>query len=114
MLKPLMGRSLQFNSGWPIQMTTVSVNTQLALYGSSLSATSPSAIEQITSTLLPTVGAIDTDNQYIAGLRSVSSNAGLPPTYIGAVSPWFFTHYGPKSYNKNVSALHATLLFDMY
>ncbi|TCD60933.1 hypothetical protein EIP91_009286 [Steccherinum ochraceum] len=33
------------------------------------------------------------DQLYINNLAS--------KTYMGAVSPWFFTHYGPQSYNKN-------------
>ncbi len=45
------------------------------------------------------------DDQYLSGL-------GLTPTtqsptnngkiYMAAVSAWFYTHYGPDSYNKNV------------
>ncbi|KAH8096821.1 glycoside hydrolase family 71 protein [Cristinia sonorae] len=34
-----------------------------------------------------------TDQTYLNNLGNRS--------YMGAVSPWFFTHYGPKSYNKN-------------
>ena len=83
-------------------MTTASVNSQLAGQGESLSATSGTDIEKITSILLPSVGAIDTDNQYVSGLKGVSSNDGAP-TYMGAISPWFFTHYGQNSFNKNVS-----------
>ena len=93
----------QWNSGWPTQMTTPSVNSQLASQGESLSATSGADLEKITSILLPAVGAIDTDNQYVNGLKGVSSNDGKPATYMGAVSPWFFTHYGVNSWNKNVS-----------
>lgn len=93
----------KWNSGWPIQMTTSSVNSQLSGQGESLSATSPADIEKITSIILPSVGAVDTDNQYVNGLKGVASNDGKPATYMGAVSPWFYTHYGPNSYNKNVS-----------
>ena len=84
-------------------MTTSSVNSQLAGSGESLSATSAADIEKITSVLLPSVGAVGTDQQYVNGLKSVTSNDGKAPTYMGAVSPWFFTHYGVNSYNKNVS-----------
>ncbi|KAJ7291761.1 glycoside hydrolase family 71 protein [Mycena rebaudengoi] len=35
----------------------------------------------------------DSDSQYIAGLNG--------KTYLGAVSPWFFTHYGKDTYDKN-------------
>ena len=87
-------------------MTTASVNSELASSGESLSATAPADIEKITSVLLPNVGAVGTDQQYVTGLQSVTSNDGKPPTYMGAVTPWFFTHYGVNSYNKNVSILH--------
>lgn len=36
------------------------------------------------------------------GLQAVTTDDGAP-TYMGAVSPWFFTHYSPQTYNKNVS-----------
>ena len=85
-------------------MTTASVNSQLASQGESLSATSPADIEKITSILLPNVGATGTDSQYVNGLKSVTSNDGKHATYMGAISPWFFTHYGPNSFNKNVSS----------
>ena len=49
------------------------------------------------------IGSFDTDNQYIAGLSQVQGSA---QTYMAAVSPWFFTHFGPDSYNKNVSFGH--------
>ncbi|EGN94676.1 glycoside hydrolase family 71 protein [Serpula lacrymans var. lacrymans S7.3] len=35
----------------------------------------------------------DSDNSYISGLSGKD--------YMAAVSPWFFTHYGPDSFNKN-------------
>ena len=85
-------------------MTADSVNAELSSQGLSLSATAPADIEKITSILLPHVGAIDTDNQYINGLKGVNSNDGAP-TYMGAVAPWFFSHYGVNSYNKNVSVI---------
>ncbi|KAJ3553146.1 hypothetical protein NM688_g3772 [Phlebia brevispora] len=90
-----------FNSGWPISLTTATANAQLSSQGESLSATSPSDLEKITQVLLPNVGSIDTDNQYVSGLKSVTSNDGKAPTYMGAVSPWFFTHYSPQTFNKN-------------
>ncbi|KAG8932422.1 hypothetical protein FRC03_011917 [Tulasnella sp. 419] len=37
------------------------------------------------------------DAQAIAGTRNGRPNA----LYMAAVSPWFFTHYGPNSWNKN-------------
>ncbi|KAJ7142373.1 glycoside hydrolase family 71 protein [Mycena epipterygia] len=37
--------------------------------------------------------SFDTDTTYVSALGG--------KTYLGAVSPWFFTHYGPDSFNKN-------------
>jgi glucan endo-1,3-alpha-glucosidase len=37
--------------------------------------------------------SFDTDTTYISALGG--------KTYLGAVSPWFFTHYGADSFNKN-------------
>ena len=48
------------------------------------------------------IGSFDTDNQYISGLSQVQNSA---KTYMAAVSPWFFTHFGPDTFNKNVSGL---------
>ena len=50
-------------------MTTASVNSELASSGESLSATAPADIEKITSVLLPNVGAVGTDQQYVTGLQ---------------------------------------------
>ncbi|KAG8920541.1 hypothetical protein FRC02_000840 [Tulasnella sp. 418] len=41
----------------------------------------------------------DRDNQQINGLRQ--SPNGYNKVYMAAVSPWFFTHYGPDTFNKN-------------
>lgn len=50
------------------------------------------------------VGVFTTDEQYIAGLSEVN---GTDKTYMAAVSPWFFTHYSPETYDKNVSGVVA-------
>ena len=47
------------------------------------------------------VSSTDTDTQYINGLNSV--NAKGKKAYMGSISAWFFTHYSPETYNKNVS-----------
>jgi len=53
------------------------------------------------------IGATDTDDQYISGLQALSGQVqardgqSSKKAYMGAVSPWFFTHYGPNSFNKN-------------
>jgi len=44
------------------------------------------------------VGATTPDQQYINALDGMGGSM----TYMAAVSPWFFTHYGPQTYDKNV------------
>ncbi|EPQ50592.1 glycoside hydrolase [Gloeophyllum trabeum ATCC 11539] len=41
-----------------------------------------------------------TTDTYISGIAAMS-NDGHNRAYMAAVSPWFFTHYGPDTYNKN-------------
>ncbi|KIJ64430.1 glycoside hydrolase family 71 protein [Hydnomerulius pinastri MD-312] len=73
-----------WNSGWPIEVT--------AAFVSSLGGLSSAS-----SSLATLVGATTTDEQYISGLGSTTG----PQSYMAAISPWFFTHYSPQTYNKN-------------
>lgn len=87
---------MQWNGGWPTSTTTSSLgglNSDLGVanFGN-----------QVIQALNATIGAFDTDQQWLSGLNALSASQ---PTYMAAVSPWFFTHYGPQSYNKNVRAI---------
>ena len=62
-----------------------------------MSNTNPDDEEKITQILLSNVGSIVIDQQYVNALSSVSSDDGGAATYMGAVSPWFFTHYTGKN-----------------
>ncbi|PSR74813.1 hypothetical protein PHLCEN_2v9527 [Hermanssonia centrifuga] len=95
-----MHGAFNFNSGWPIQLTANTGNSVLGPLGTNLASSASQAIGTITQALSQFVGATDTDTQYVNGLKSVTTDDGAP-TYMGAVSPWFFTHYGADSYNKN-------------
>lgn len=53
-------------------------------------------------------GSTATDDEHIAGLAKKSGSA----TYMTSVSPWFFTHYGADSFNKNVGHCLVRLLTD--
>jgi len=91
----------QFNSGWPIQVTTSFADSLLNSSGTSLSALkTPNSPAQ--NDLSQFVGSTDTDNEHINGLSGMPSGPDKK-VYMGAVSPWFFTHYSPQTYNKNVS-----------
>ncbi|KAG8754678.1 hypothetical protein FRC14_004840 [Serendipita sp. 396] len=64
--------AFSWNGGWPIQLNDQSSTTD---------------IQQA-------VGKLNqTDNSWLSVLGTKS--------YIAPVSPWFFTHYGPDTYNKN-------------
>lgn len=94
----------QFNSGWPISLTTSEGASVVSSFGANLASAASQTIGRITQALSQFVGATDTDSQYVNGLKAVNSDNGSP-TYMGAVSPWFFTHYGADTYNKNVSSV---------
>ncbi|KAJ8593966.1 glycoside hydrolase [Rhizopogon salebrosus TDB-379] len=81
-----------WNSGWPIQLTTSFVSS-LGVLGDISSGQSSNA----TSALSQYIGSTTTDDAYISSLAAM----GGGQTYMAAVSPWFFTHYGPSTYNKN-------------
>ncbi|TFK49592.1 glycoside hydrolase family 71 protein [Heliocybe sulcata] len=85
-----------WNSGWPIGLTTAVANQQLSAQGTSLNNLSTAG----QNTLKSYVGATGTDTNYVNNLKAMPSN-GKPRAYMAAVSPWFFTHYSPQTYNKN-------------
>ncbi|KIP05382.1 glycoside hydrolase family 71 protein [Phlebiopsis gigantea 11061_1 CR5-6] len=89
-----------WNSGWPIELTTQTAQNDLNPLGASLTSLASQTVSTVVSALAKFVGATDTDSQYVNGLKSLNSDDGSP-TYMGAVSPWFFTHYGADTYNKN-------------
>lgn len=73
-----------WNSGWPIQITTSSLTSAGNFVGGLLG--------NVVSSL---VGATTPDQAYISVLQPMNK------IYMAAVSPWFFTHYSPQTYNKN-------------
>lgn len=98
---------MQFNSGWPITLTADAANSFLGSVGSGLSLKSATATAatQVSDALSKFVGATDTDKQHVDALAAMG---GSKKTYMAAVSPWFFTHYSPQTFNKNVSILLAS------
>ncbi|KZS88511.1 hypothetical protein SISNIDRAFT_490103 [Sistotremastrum niveocremeum HHB9708] len=72
--------SFAWNAGWPIQLTA-----------NSLSSNTDSA----RASLATQVGDLSQDQAYFQTL------SGTGKSYLAAVSPWFFTHYSPQTYNKN-------------
>ncbi|KAI0044393.1 glycoside hydrolase family 71 protein [Auriscalpium vulgare] len=97
-----MDGALNWNSGWPIQLTADSANTVLSSVGASLSSLASAVSSTVTKTLSQFVGSTDTDTQYLNGLQAMAPGAdGSPRAYMATVSPWFFTHYSPQTFNKN-------------
>ena len=115
----------QWNSGWPIEVTTATaqqiinngsgatplLNLVTHSAGANTSVTSnpiTSALNRLQNGLSPFIGSTETDTQYLENLATLptpQARDGASPTssgYMGAVAPWFFTHYGPDSFNKNV------------
>ncbi|KZV74309.1 glycoside hydrolase family 71 protein [Peniophora sp. CONT] len=67
--------AMNWNAGWPISLNAGNY-----------------------ASLAGTVSNIDgstTDSQYLSGLSSIGGS------YLATVSPWFYTHYSPSTYNKN-------------
>ena len=94
-----------WNSGWPVELTSEKASGLLQPVGGSLN--DPTRLSS--PVLNNLVGSIQPDKVYLGGLKN------MPPTtaktYMAAVSPWFFTHYGPNSFNKNVRDLQRFTTF---
>ncbi|KAF9452895.1 glycoside hydrolase family 71 protein [Macrolepiota fuliginosa MF-IS2] len=119
-----------WNSGWPIKVTTSFAQDLVASLpmtnnsGPILGATVrianialdpstanslASAIPAIEPELTKFIGSTETDDEHLKGLQAILSalqardgeGTNQKPVYMGAVSPWFFTHYGQDSFNKN-------------
>ncbi|KAG0703796.1 glycoside hydrolase family 71 protein [Suillus ampliporus] len=82
-----------WNSAWPTQVTTSFVSSLPGVLGDIASGLSSA----VTSALSGYIGSTTPDDAYISNLTAM----GAGQTYMASVSPWFFTHYGPSSYNKN-------------
>ena len=75
-----------------------------------LNAEVNSTLSKLQLALSQFIGATQTDTQFLDSLAALPNNTlqardGEPSTqraYMAAVSPCFFTHYGPDSFNKNV------------
>ncbi|TFK52554.1 glycoside hydrolase family 71 protein [Heliocybe sulcata] len=91
-----MDGAFNFNSGWPITLTASSAQNIVSSLGATLQAIS----QPVVNALAKFVGSTTTDTQYLNGLSAMPSNGGSR-AYMAAVSPWFFTHYSPQTYNKN-------------
>jgi glucan endo-1,3-alpha-glucosidase len=91
-------------------LVTHSAAVAAAAVETKLNAQVNSTLNRLQLALSQFIGATQTDTQYLDSLAALPNTAlqardGEPttkPIYMAAVSPWFFTHYGANSFNKNV------------
>ncbi|KAF7314333.1 hypothetical protein MKEN_00905900 [Mycena kentingensis (nom. inval.)] len=84
--------AFNFNSGWPVDLSVDLAKSITSDLGSTNDAG--------TNALNKFLGSTDTDLAYINSLASFAP-AGKRLSYMAAVSPWFFTHFGADTFNKN-------------
>ncbi|KAH9922777.1 glycoside hydrolase [Epithele typhae] len=89
----VMDGDFNFNSGWPIDLHVAQAPALLP--GVDLNNVVGTGGDVA---LQKFIGSFDTDNQHITNLASVANSA---QTYMAAVAPWFFTHFGADTFNKN-------------
>ncbi|KAI0648077.1 glycoside hydrolase [Trametes meyenii] len=88
----VMDGDFNFNSGWPLALSAAQAPQLLP--GVDLNNVNAGGVQ----TLQKFIGAFDTDDQHISQLANVQGSA---KTYMAAVAPWFFTHFGADTFNKN-------------
>jgi len=91
-----MDGAFNWNGAWPVNTTTDILNSLL----SNVDATVPSLPNdppesQPQVTVQDLLNSTTSDQQYVSALSK------LKKSYMGGVSPWFFTHYSPQTFNKN-------------
>ncbi|KAI0072871.1 glycoside hydrolase family 71 protein [Panus rudis PR-1116 ss-1] len=91
---------LNWNGGWPTDLTSGKVSSLLSNIGVGLGQLlNTPLLQKATTVLSKFVGTVDADTPYINGLKSVQAKGAK--AFLTTVSPLFFTHYGPNSFNKN-------------
>ncbi|CAL1713082.1 unnamed protein product [Somion occarium] len=88
-----------WNAGWPVDLTSSKVSSILGGVGLHLGPLVKAALNTASQTLAKFVGSTDSDQSCINGLKGLSASGAK--AYMTSVSPWFFTHYGADSFNKN-------------
>ncbi|TFK87288.1 glycoside hydrolase family 71 protein [Polyporus arcularius HHB13444] len=82
-----------WNSAWPITLTTNAAPDLLpGVNLNQLDVTADAALQKV-------IGSFDPDTPHISNLVVASAQSNR--TYMASVSPWFFTHFPPNTYNKN-------------
>ncbi|KAH6912693.1 glycoside hydrolase family 71 protein [Coprinopsis sp. MPI-PUGE-AT-0042] len=110
----VMNGDFNWNSGWPIQVTTSFAQEQMSKAGPGNArvhlSVSDVVIDALKNPLQRAVsqfiGGTDSDSQHLDALNALQKvqkrdGEDAKPVYMAAVSPWFFTHYGQDTFNKN-------------
>ncbi|KAJ3754592.1 glycoside hydrolase [Lentinula raphanica] len=87
--------TFNWNGGWPVELTTDSTGSSSSTLSSTLK--NLLGINTTTNAIGNFIGSTDSDSQFL----NASSGSASNNVYIAAVSPWFFTHFGKNSFNKN-------------
>ncbi|KAI5123868.1 hypothetical protein M0805_005685 [Coniferiporia weirii] len=90
-----------WNAGWPISVTSSSFEASLQQAGAvegALVYNTPGSplMTEIGVVVENLTGSLSSDQDYITNLNNIGNQV-----YMASVSPWFFTHYSPQTYNKN-------------
>ncbi|TFK24976.1 glycoside hydrolase [Coprinopsis marcescibilis] len=87
----IMNGDFNWNGGWPLEVTTAFAQSQPP-------QSQPSNINNpLQRAITSRIGSRNSDIININGLQALGPDA----LFMGAVSPWFFTHYSPQTWNKN-------------
>ncbi|KAI5123869.1 hypothetical protein M0805_005686 [Coniferiporia weirii] len=95
-----MDGQFNWNSAWPISVTSSSFTSILqkagAVVGKLLPRTGSPLTTEIGSVVQNITSSLTSDQQYINALNGIGNKL-----YMASVSPWFFTHYSPQTFDKN-------------
>ncbi|CDO71437.1 Glycoside Hydrolase Family 71 protein [Trametes cinnabarina] len=89
----IMDGDFNFNGAWRTDFTTATASSFL---GSDGSLDNPTPEQQ--GIIAQTLGSFQIDQWHVEQLAQVANSSH---TYMTSVAPWFFTHFGPDTYNKN-------------
>ncbi|KAI0632090.1 glycoside hydrolase [Trametes polyzona] len=104
--KGVMDGDFNFNGAWRTDFTTANAGSVLG-NGADLDHLRPNQQSAVADAL----GSFKIDQWHIEQLARVENSAH---TYMTSIAPWFFTHFGPDTYNKNVSPVpcHLPFIYD--
>ncbi|KAH8825261.1 glycoside hydrolase family 71 protein [Flagelloscypha sp. PMI_526] len=107
----VMDGDFNWNGGWPIDLTLEQLNSINSDTPSNNSTTSRVAgfaggVDD-TPDIGTLIGSTSTDENHLQGLAAIGGGlkarqaANEKRLYMASVSPWFFTHFGQDTFNKN-------------